>query len=226
MKRIRWLYKLGVMFFPERCPYCGIPVEAEEIACKECINELIAKHQVIKSGTGGFRCISSFVYGGKIRRIILRIKYKSFTQYIAQLAENLAIDIRMIYCSYSFDIITAVPMHPEDEHQRGYNQSVMLAKRLGNVLGIPYLDTLEKIKRTKKQHNLKYTERKTNLSGAFKVKNAEEIKGKRILMIDDIITSGNTLSFCCKTLNRAKPSLICCATLATAQEKYPPETII
>ena len=196
MKRIRWLYKLGVMFFPERCPYCGIPVEAEEIACKECINELIAKHQVIKSGTGGFRCISSFVYGGKIRRIILRIKYKSFTQYIAQLAEILAIDIRMIYCSYSFDIITAVPMHPE------------------------------KIKRTKKQHNLKYTERKTNLSGAFKVKNAEEIKGKRILMIDDIITSGNTLSFCCKTLNRAKPSLICCATLATAQENYPPETII
>lgn len=224
--RIRWLYWLGNAFYPERCPYCNRNIEPEEIACDDCIKDVLAKHKAIKSGVGGFRCISSFVYGGKIRRILLRIKYHEKTQFIAQLAELLAMDILMIYRNYNFDIITAVPMHWIDELDREYNQSVILAKKLGELTGIPYLKTMEKIKRTEKQHNLNYAKRKTNLIGAFQVIDPEQIKGKRILVIDDILTSGNTLAVCCKTLNRAKPELICCATLATAKGKYPPQAII
>ena len=214
------------MFFPERCPYCRKLIEAEEIACKTCLPIVTKKHHPIKGGAGGFRCVSSFFYDGKIRRIILRIKYRSNTQFIAQLAVFLAEDIRSIYGENCFDIITAVPMHPVDLAMREYNQSVLLAKKLGEMLSIPYLETLEKVKRTRKQHKLTYTERKTNLSGAFKLLNPEDILGKRILLIDDIVTSGFTLGKCAAAINRGKPALICCATLATAKEKVPKEAVI
>ena len=85
---------------------------------------------------------------------------------------------------------------------------------------------MKKVKKTKKQHTLTYKERKTNLNGAFELIAKELIKDKNILIVDDIITSGNTLGECCKTLNKGKPKMICCATVASAQGKYPERTII
>ena len=220
------IYYLRAMLYPERCPFCGKIVEAHEIACKDCYKDLRRKHSPITGGAGGFRCVSSFPYGGKVRRTILRIKYHERVQFIPQLAAILADDINSVYGKECFDMITAVPMHKRDIKMRGYNQSEILAKELSKLLSVPYADTLVKIKRTKKQHNLKFTERKTNLSGAFKLIDKDTVKGKRILLIDDIITSGNTLSVCGKALAGAKPSKLCCATIATAQNKFPEETVI
>lgn len=220
------LSSLRALLFPERCPFCGKLVEPDEIACKDCYEELRLKHSPITGGAVGFRCVSSFSYGGKVRRALLRIKYHDRVQYIAQFAAILADDITDTFGKDSFDIITAVPMHKKDVKERGYNQSEMLAKELSKLLGVPYADTVVKIKRTKKQHNLKFTERKTNLSGAFKLIDKEIVSGKRVLLIDDIITSGNTLGKCCKVISRAKPTKICCATIATAQNKFPEETVI
>ena len=129
----------------------------------------------------------------------------------------LAEDIRSAYGDGCFDFITAVPMHEHDRRERGYNQSVLLAKALSERLGLPYLDTLKKTKRTKKQHRLTYSERKTNLSGAFALIDREAVRGRRILLVDDIITSGCTLGTCAKALNKGRPALICCAAVAAAQ---------
>nr|WP_316625287.1 phosphoribosyltransferase family protein [uncultured Ruminococcus sp.] len=220
------LYYLRALIYPEHCPYCGKPVEPHEIACPLCMEIIKQKHSPIQGGAAGFRCISSFVYDGKVRRAVLRIKYRKRVQYIPQLAAILAQDINSCYGEECFDLITDVPMHKTDVKERGYNQSELLAKELSKLLGVPYADTLIKTKRTKKQHDLYFTERKTNLSGAFALTDKEVLTGKRILLIDDIITSGNTLSKCCKVLSKAKPSKICCATIASAQNKYPKETII
>ena len=220
------LYYITVFFFPERCPYCSKLVEPYEYACESCLQKIAQKHQPIKSGVSGFRCISSFPYGGKVRRIILRIKYYEGTQFIPQLAVILAQDIRNSYDEDSFDVITAVPMHEKDYLKREFNQSELLAKELGKLLSVPYAETLLKVKRTKKQHTLKYNERKKNLSGAFELKKDVDLKGKRILLVDDIITSGYTLANCCKKLDRAKPSQICCATIASAKDKFPESTVI
>ena len=220
------LQYLRALIFPERCPFCGKLVEANEIACKDCYEALRLKHSAIQSGAGGFRCISSFPYGGKVRRAILRVKYHDRVQYIPQLAAILADDINSAYGENGFDLITDVPMHKADIKERGYNQSQILAKELSKLLSVPYAETIVKIKRTKKQHNLKFTERKTNLSGAFKLIDKDIATGKRILLTDDIITSGCTLGLCGKVLSRAKPKKICCATIATAQNKYPEDTVI
>ena len=217
---------IRAFFFPERCPFCGKLVEPDEYACEDCRQMLREKHQAIKGGALGYRCVSSFVYDGKVRRLILRIKYHNRTQFIPQLAVILADDIKAAYPDISFDIITAVPMHKRDLYVREYNQSVLLAQALSELLDIPYLDTLKKVKRTKKQHKLKFTERKTNLLGAFALIDKERVKEKNILLIDDIITSGNTLGNCCKTLCKGRPSLICCATIASAKRDYPEATVI
>jgi ComF family protein len=158
--------------------------------------------------------------------MILRLKYFDRIQYVPQVAELMADDIRSAYGENAFDLITFVPMHEKDLKKRGYNQSQLLSKALSTLLDIPYKDTLRKIKRTKKQHRLKYAERKTNLTGAFEVIDKELIKDKRILLIDDIVTSGYTLGNCAKKLSSAKPELICCATIASAQGKYPQSTVI
>ena len=218
--------KLTALFYPERCPYCSALVEPCEIACKHCYDEIRRKHIPITGGARGFRCVSTFVYDGKVRRMILRLKYHERTQYVPQIAELMADDIRTIYGDHAFDVITCVPMHKKDFRKREYNQSQLLAKELSKLLGIPYQDTLIKVKKTKKQHKLNFTERKTNLNGAFALIDKESIKGKRILIIDDIVTSGYTLGNCGKTLSRDKPESICCAAIASARNKYPESTSI
>ena len=210
------LRRIVCILFPERCPFCRAVIEAGETACDKCDNRF-SNLPPITRGAMGYRCVTPFVYTGEVKRMIRGIKFQKRTQFIPQVAVYLANTISQCYKDIHFDIITAVPMHKRDQRIRGFNQSVMLAGELSKLLDIPYLNTIEKIKRTKKQHTLKYRERKTNLSGAYKIIDSSALKGKNILMIDDIITSGTTLGLCCKTLSKAKTGLICCAAIASVK---------
>ena len=210
------LNRIVCFIFPARCPYCSAVIEPEAFACEKCLNKVIKARQPITRGASGFRCVASFKYSGRVGNTLCAVKFSERTQYIPQLARVMAADIESLYNGITFDLITAVPMHPTDLRRRGYNQSVLLAKELSDLLSIPYADTLIKIKRTKKQHRLKFRERKTNLKGAFKTADKEAVKEKNILLIDDIITSGITLGSCCGTLAKAKTGIICCAAAASA----------
>ena len=212
--------KLTAFFFPERCPFCGKIIDAEDIACAVCLEHLTTYRTPISCGVNGFRCISSFVYGGKVRKMLTNVKFYERIQHIRQVAEILAQDIRDEYGEDSFDLITCVPMHPKDMEVRGYNQSEILAKELGRLLNLPFVETLEKIKRTKKQHQLQYKERLKNLNGVFRIIDKDAVRGKRILIVDDIVTTGTTLGKCCQALNRSKPKRICCAAIANAGMKH------
>ena len=209
--------KILAFFFGERCPYCGALIEPEETACDNCKNVLDEKQRPIICGALGYRCVSSFVYAGAARRMLRRIKFRGRIQHIPQAAVILAKDIENYYGEGAFDLVTFVPMHPVEQEKRGFNQSELIAAEISRILRLPSEETLLKIKRTKQQRTLRYKERKTNLNGAFKVKDPKLIHGMRILIIDDITTSGITLGKCCKTLSRSKPSLICCAALAKTE---------
>ena len=219
-------YKLFCLIYPEKCPYCDDFIKSEAIACDRCLEKLDELQKPILRGAGGYRCVSSFVYGGHIRRMILRIKYHDRIQYIPQVAAIMAKDIQKVYKNFHFDMITYIPMHRIDLKKRGYNQAKRLAEALSKALNIPCVGTLNKVKHTEKQQRLRYVQRKTNLRGAFKLIDIESVKGKTILIVDDIITTGITLATCCKTLSRGKPSLVCCATIANAGHDLPDETII
>lgn len=218
--------KLARLLFPDRCPLCNKLIEPDELVCKTCTQLLRSKRSPIIGGAMGYRCVSSFLYDGMVRRMIVRLKFYRGTQHADRIAALLNEDICKVYNAYHFDLITAVPMHPNDLKKRGYNQSRLIAQSLSRQTGIPYCDTLIKIKRTGPQHRLKRTERLNNLSGAFVPIDNAVVRGKSILIIDDVITSGATLGQCCRTLNGTKPALICCATVAAAQQAYDSAAII
>ena len=210
--------KLITFIMPDRCPFCGKVIEEGQLSCDSCREDFLTDHTPIISGASGYRCVSSFYHKGYVRRMILRVKYHDRIQYLPQIAVILAQDIKTAFQGEQFDLITAVPMHFREQKKRGYNQSVILSKELSKQLDIPYRETLEKVKDTPAQHSLKLKERKTNLKGAFRCIDPEKLKARNILIVDDIITSGSTLSECCKTLVKAQPGIICCASIAKTDD--------
>lgn len=207
------------LVFPRRCPYCSTVIESNEHACKKCLEKMPVDG--IYQGVGlGYRCVSALPYKGKYRHAVLKFKFKNKTQYSKEFAVLIADEVRKSYPDMVFDCITYVPMHKDALKKRGYNQSELLAKDVSHLLQIPCTVTLDKIKKTKPQHKLSGKKRKTNLRGAFKAVDKQYINGKTILLLDDIVTTGSTLAECCKTLQKAKPSLICCVTLLSSGNLY------
>ena len=113
------------------------------------------------------------------------------------------------------DLIVPVPLHYTRLIKRKYNQSALLAKELGKLTGIEVdYKSLIKGKITKPQVDCTGNERLQNLKGAFYVKNHKKIKGKKILLIDDVLTTGSTVNECAKALKSAQPKSIYSLTIA------------
>ena len=125
-------------------------------------------------------------------------------------------DKRFIFPRYDyFNLLIPVPLHKKRLKERGYNQSELLAKEISSALEIPLnCEVLEKVKYTLPQFNLNEKERMENIRGAFELKNIELIKGKKLLIIDDIFTTGITVHEVCRVLRKGKPESIYVLTLA------------
>lgn len=197
---------------PEHCPFCTTVIEHDELCCKSCLKSTPA-NGILQGVTGGYRCTSVHLYKGKLKRGMLRFKFKRKTQYSEQLAFFLYQNIERNYPDMVFDYITYVPMHEKSQRKRGFNQCELLAKDLSKLMQIPCRTSLAKTKNTTPQHKLSRKKRRTNLKGAFKVIDKKAVCGKSILIIDDIVTTGSTLGECAKTLQKCKPAHICCATV-------------
>jgi competence protein ComFC len=113
------------------------------------------------------------------------------------------------------DAVTFVPLEKRRLRERGFNQSRILASSLSKEFGIPLVDALEKIRVTKHQNELSREDRLTNLGGAFRVKNTSRpLKGLKVLLIDDVMTTGATLNACSLSLFNEGAAEIRCLTLA------------
>ena len=122
------------------------------------------------------------------------------------------------------DGVTWVPMSPQKLRRRGYNQSELLAKAVAKELGLPAWDLLEQVRETDTQHNLTRAQRADNVRGAYRAKGAA--LGKRVLLVDDIVTTGATLRACAQGLYGAGAQKVCavCAanTAFSRREELPP----
>ena len=118
------------------------------------------------------------------------------------------------------DLIVAVPMHWKRKLSRKYNQADVLAKILSKKTKIPYhSNILVRSQYTQKQENKSFKERNKNVKNAFKIKNKKLVKGKRILLIDDVFTTGATVSNCAKTLKKEGAKAVYVLTIAKAIKK-------
>ncbi len=185
------------------CEKCGEPLNNMANFCDRCQN---AHHTFNK-------CCSVFVYQDEIKNKIQNFKFWNNKYFGKPFAEYMANCYRKN--SFSCDLVIPVPIHQKRLKERGYNQSEILAKYISQILNLP-LNTasLQKIKQTKDQVDLDFKERKSNLEGAFKVFEKQQIKGKTILLVDDVFTTGSTLDACCDVLFKAGAKAVFGLTLA------------
>ena len=146
-------------------------------------------------------------YRGRWRRCVLRYKFQGCRSLARQLGWLMA-QASAVLPAGGFDAVVYVPLGKKRLREREYDQSQLLARNIGRFLGIPVLDALEKVKSTKTQHELSRTERLHNLDKAFRCK--ARLEGKRVLLVDDIVTTGATLRECAGELYQAGAAEVCC----------------
>ncbi len=207
------------LLFPPKCIFCGrfLPSSAECL-CEKCKDELPFTRDAQVSQKGDFfdECVSPLMYEGDVRKSILRFKFKGMTAYAECYGQLLAQCIRE-HLSGKFDLITWVPLSTKRAKARGYDQAMLLALASALVLDDVAVETLVKTAHVQAQSSITDKEmRRANVSGVYELRDKELIDGKRILLIDDIITTGSTLSECARMLLMNGAESVVCATLARA----------
>lgn len=204
--------------FPPKCPFCGKLLEAEEtLLCRHCGETLPYTGSHWKTAGSFFRlCASPLFYRDKARQAVLRFKFYGRSAY-AECFGKLMADCVQQHLPGDFDLITWVPLEALRFHRRGYSQTRLLAGKLSARLGIPARRLLRKRRRTAAQSRLKgIAERKANISGAFACRKGKEPGALRILLVDDVVTTGATLSECARVLLTEGAREVCCVTLCRA----------
>ena len=207
-------------FFPVRCPYCGGLITPNRIACEQCQPKTEPVNVV--NEVDNVRCVSPFLYEGIYKRAVLDLKFQKCPDYARSLSRYMCCALENHFNILDFDRITCVPPSKKSYHERGYNQSELLAKEISACTGLKFRKLIVKIKKTKIQHDIDNAkERKLNVSNAFAVVNryADEIKDKRILLVDDIMTTGATLNECCKVLYDSGAKSVICTTYVFVENK-------
>ncbi len=202
------------IIFTVKCPYCGKPMSRHDYACNDC-KKNFPKNAYHVFAVGGYSCASPFPYKDSYAKAVKDFKFRNCASHAKQLSVMLVMSILEIFPDEKFDLITCVPMHKNGLKERGYNQAELLARECAEITGIPYIDTLDKHKENKKQHSIKAHERANNVKGVYKIRDKKLVKDKNILIIDDIITTGNTLGECARMLIINGCKNVSCATMCT-----------
>lgn len=205
-------------FFPRRCPFCGA-VAGKELLCKKCLRSLpFTGEHAVREGTFG-RCAAPLYYEDRVREAILQFKFK------AKLGGLSCFGMLMAECaaehySGAFDAITWVPVSKKRLKKRGFDQTRYLTGSMCVDWHVAPIETLRKVTDNPPQSTLETEEqRRANVLGVYEAVNAEQFRGKRLLLVDDILTTGATLSECVRVLKEVGAGEVMCLTLAMSREK-------
>jgi len=157
---------------------------------------------------------SAVRYRGPVRAVLHRFKYADGVHLAPMLSDWLAMAIETHYDPTCFDLTVYVPLYPARERRRAYNQSRILAERLGRRYGIPVFRGIKRIRDTGTQTRLNMQERAVNVRGAFAVRDRAWVEGKRFLLVDDVMTTGATLREVARVLKEAGAERVWAVTVA------------
>ena len=208
------------LLYPPRCAFCRKILKTGEIGmCKKCGDTNKRTHNGgVQSGDFFSCCVSPLFYENEVRDAILRFKFNDATVYAELFGELLAGCIEENLAG-RYDIITWVPLSKTRLKKRGYDQAMLLAMSAALKLDDVAVELLTKHTDVPAQSGAGSAEkRRANISGVYSVVEEELVRGKRILVIDDIITTGSTLSECAKTLKYSGAEEVVCCTLARTRE--------
>jgi ComF family protein len=223
MKKV--LHDFIDLVFPNCCPGCDQPlVSGEQHLCTSCEVDLPlypANEDILQNFAGRLnldeaRAFLKFYHGGIAQNLLHHIKYKGDQELGEYLGRMFIQHLRKESAFNNVEVVVPVPLHKSKLRARGYNQSEVLAKGIADVLGIT-VDTssVVRIKKSETQTRKDRAARWQNVSGIFTLTNGN-LQGKRVLLVDDVITTGATLEACGETILAAGASSLSVAALAAA----------
>ncbi len=204
---------IRALFFPPKCLCCKERVPPDRLFCRSCAKKLPEEpnRRVITLDNGqDMTVLAPFAYEGGYRETMLLYKFAGCRVMALRIGAAMAGLVgELPERSWT---VTYVPLSPEGLRNRGYDQSHLLALQVARHNGFEVQRLLEKVKKTRTQHELGLEERLTNLLGAYRA--SEQAKGKDLILVDDIVTSGSTLKECAGALYEAGAGLVCCLCAA------------
>ena len=205
------------LLYPSRCILCRKAISPGRPAfCTECREELPGASGVRIKSDYFSDCVSALYYTPEVRDAVLRYKFGGRESYRFAFGELVA---ERIYeeLDGKYDTLSYVPLAPDRRRNRGYDQAQLIAEEAAKRLGKPCVCVLKKRRGVGAQSmTVGKEERRANIAGAYSVPASADIEGRRILLVDDVVTTGSTLSECAKTLLLAGAEDVVCATLAAA----------
>lgn len=210
------------LLFPPKCPFCRrLLAEGEDLLCPECQRELpwTQGKQGERKVEFSAGCIAPLWFQDNCREAVHRFKFDGLSRY------SLPFSTLMVQCardrlSGEFDLVTWVPVSRRRRWARGYDQGELLARGVAQGLELPVTATLRKIRHNKQQSLLLgAAARRANVLGAYKMRDNASVQGKRVLLVDDVVTTGSTLGECARMLRTAGAREVVCLTLAMTPEQ-------
>lgn len=207
------------LIFPPKCTLCQKILSKEETdLCHHCRENTecfkIAKSKIPYVA----HWTALWYYKENVRKSIHRYKFGRRRHYAEIYGRLLAVKLSGLL-TQDIDLLSWVPISPLRKLKRGYDQSELICRAVGNELGIPVARVLKKVRHTKPQSGIQgAAQRRANIIGAYKPIEPHFLSGKRILLIDDVVTTGSTVSECAKTLLVAGANEIHFAAIAASSQ--------
>lgn len=207
------------LIYPPKCPFCGRLLEkGEDGICGDCQQSLPwTGPEDGKQVEFCAVCLSPLWYRDGVREAVHRYKFNGGSAHARLLGELMAqcLSDRQ---ECPADLIVWVPLHPKNRRTRGFDQAELLARRVGELLGVPVESGLNKTRRTETQSQLDAAAmRRANVAGAYMLASGLDAAGKRVVLVDDVVTSGATMSECAALLLEAGAKEVVGLTIARAR---------
>ncbi len=221
----RALRALRDFIFPPMCLFCSRETLPGNSVCPDCavtlpwLNEPFGS--TVRAADGCDCLVAPLRYEGRVREAVWRMKFRGETQLIPGLAQLCVQAVSDLAPQEIFDLVVPVPLHRERLRERGYNQAALLARAIGKEIGVPVAEkVLVKHKASAVQHTLSLDQRKENVKGVYSLSgNVDQVKGKRVLLVDDIVTSGCTADACAKVLKSGQACRVVAVCVAHVENK-------
>lgn len=208
------------LLFPPKCPFCrAILAQPEALLCPDCQKELpwLLGREAERAVDFADGCFSPLAYRGRVPEAIQRYKFSGVRCYQHAFGTLLAQCVQD-HLEDPLDYLTWAPLSRRRLRERGFDQSELLARVAGERLCVPILPTLKKTRHTHPQSELgEESARRANALGAYELLPGVNLEGKKLLLVDDVVTSGATLRECARLLRQAGAQRVWCAAVAQAR---------